>query len=66
MRDRTLHPVFGLGATVAHQGGWDEALLVAVPMVVVTWLLWLAKRRVRRAERVSAAGGEQREDGGDG
>lgn len=41
----TLHDV------IAHQGGWDEALLVAVPMVLVAWLLWLAKLRVNRAER---------------
>jgi len=40
---------------VAHQGGWDEALLVAGPMAVVAWLLWLAKRRVRRAEQDAAA-----------
>ncbi len=41
---RTLHHV------IAHQGGWDEALLVAVPMLAVTGLLWLAKVRVKRAE----------------
>jgi hypothetical protein len=34
---------------LAHQGGWDEVLLVLVPIVVVGWLLWLAKRRVSRA-----------------
>lgn len=39
---------------LAHQGGWDEALLVAGPMAVVAWLLWLAKRRVRRAEQRTA------------
>ena len=40
---------------IAHQGGWDEALLIAVPMVLVAWLLWLAKVRVNRAERARAA-----------
>lgn len=35
-------------AVLAHQGGWDEILLVAAPMAVVAGLLWLAKRRVSR------------------
>lgn len=35
-------------AVLAHQGGWDELLLVLVPIAVVAWLLWLAKRRVSR------------------
>jgi len=35
-------------ALVAHQGGWDEILMVAVPMVLVAGLLWVAKRRVSR------------------
>ena len=30
---------------LAHQGGWDEALFVAVPMIVFVILLWVAKRR---------------------
>jgi hypothetical protein len=38
-------------AMVAHQGGWDEILLVVGPMAVVAGLLWLAKRRLTRAER---------------
>lgn len=31
---------------LAHQGGWDEILLVAAPLLVVGLLLWLANRRV--------------------
>ena len=31
---------------VAHQGGWDEFLLVASPLAVIGGLLWLANRRV--------------------
>jgi len=31
---------------VAHQGGWDEVLLVAVPLAVIAAALWLANRRV--------------------
>jgi hypothetical protein len=37
-------------ALLAHQGGWDEILLVAGPIAVVAGLLWLARRRVTRAE----------------
>jgi hypothetical protein len=31
---------------LAHQGGWDEILLILGPMAVVVLLLRLAKRRV--------------------
>jgi len=34
---------------LAHQGGWDEALLVGGPILVIIGLLWLAKRRVEHA-----------------
>lgn len=30
---------------LAHQGGWDEALFVVVPMAVLLGLLALAQRR---------------------
>jgi hypothetical protein len=40
-----------LAALVAHQGGWDEILLVLGPMALVAGLLWLAKRRVTRREQ---------------
>lgn len=37
-------------ATVlAHQGGWDEILLVLGPIAIVGGLLWLARRRVEHA-----------------
>lgn len=38
----------GAAALLAHQGGWDELLLIAGPMLVVVALLRLAKRRVDR------------------
>ena len=38
---------------VAHQGGWDEVLLVGGPIVVIIGLLAVAKRRVDA--RVGAA-----------
>lgn len=36
---------------LAHQGGWDEVLLVAVPVVVLGVLLALANRRADRIAR---------------
>jgi hypothetical protein len=35
-------------ALLAHQGGWDEMLLVAGPIAIVVGLLALARRRVTR------------------
>lgn len=32
---------------LAHQGGWDEILLVVGPIALVGGLLWLARRRDR-------------------
>jgi hypothetical protein len=31
---------------LAHQGGWDEILLVAGPIVLITGLLLVVRRRV--------------------
>ena len=39
---------------LAHQGGWDEILLVLGPIVLVGGLLRLAKRRVERAAQHTA------------
>lgn len=39
---------------LAHQGGWDEALFVAVPMSVLVGLLWLAQKRAADEERADA------------
>ncbi|MGD9999965.1 MAG: hypothetical protein AB7L17_21340 [Ilumatobacteraceae bacterium] len=35
---------------LAHQGGWDEVLLIVVPMLAVAALLRLAKRRVEHTQ----------------
>jgi hypothetical protein len=43
--------MFGLSsrsALVAHQGGWDEVLLIGGPLLAIVGLLLLAKRRVER------------------
>ena len=29
----------------AHQGGWDEILMVAAPVTLFAGLLWMANRR---------------------
>lgn len=42
---------------VAHQGGWDEAVFVAVPMVVLAGLLWAARRRAEREQAEEAERG---------
>jgi hypothetical protein len=34
---------------LAHQGGWDELLLVAGPIVVIVAVLAVVKKRVDRA-----------------
>lgn len=40
-------------AVIAHQGGWDEALLIGTPILIIIGLLWLAKRRVDAAHILS-------------
>jgi hypothetical protein len=42
---------------LAHQGGWDEILLIAGPILVIMGLLWLAKRRVDHAASIHGPGG---------
>ncbi len=44
-----------LAHVLAHQGGWDELLLVAGPIVVIAALLALAKRRVDGAAADAAS-----------
>ena len=36
-------------ALLAHQGGWDEILLVAGPILVIVALLALVKKRLDRS-----------------
>ena len=38
-------------ALLAHQGGWDEILLVGTPILLIIGLLALAKRRVDAINR---------------
>ena len=61
-----LSPIFahktgGFGVQVwlqivlAHQGGWDEILLVLTPIALLAGLLWLANRRANAEVRRRAA-----------
>ena len=45
-----MRPVRAL-VLLAHQGGWDEVLLVLGPILVIAGLLVVAKKRVERAAR---------------
>lgn len=35
-----------IGAVLAHQGGWDEILMVAGPIAVIVGLLAVVRRRL--------------------
>lgn len=37
-------------AVLAHQGGWDEILMVAVPILIILAVLRVVKRRVDRGD----------------
>lgn len=50
---------------VAHQGGWDEAIFVVMPMAVLAALLWLAKRRADAEARREAGGARPEADEGE-
>lgn len=41
---------------LAHQGGWDEALLVAAPVALFVVLLRIANRRAARLEELDKTG----------
>lgn len=46
-----------LAVTLAHQGGWDEALFVAVPMALLVGLLWVGQRRAQAEQDAEVPGG---------
>ena len=41
--------------TLAHQGGWDEILMVAGPVLIFAWLLSIARKRAQTMADVEAA-----------
>lgn len=40
-----------LAHILAHQGGWDEALMVLGPLIIIGLLLRLANRRADKVSR---------------
>jgi hypothetical protein len=49
---------------LAHQGGWDEIGMVAVPLLLVSLLLVVANRRAsQELARQEAAEAAERDDG---
>jgi hypothetical protein len=55
-------------SVLAHQGGWDELLLVLLPIGIFAGLLALANRRATHllAEREGASSADEGADGGEG
>lgn len=53
-------------SVLAHQGGWDELLLVLLPIGIFAGLLALANRRATRllAEREAGASPDEADRGG--
>ncbi len=43
----TLDSVIPIPLFLAHQGGWDEAMLVLGPLAVIAVLLLIANRRLK-------------------
>lgn len=46
MLQHEVGPVTLASTVLAHQGGWDEILLVAGPIVIIIAVLAVVKRRV--------------------
>ena len=51
--------------TLAHQGGWDETLMIVGPLAAIIGLIALAKRKINR-ERKEAGETAETADGSDG
>jgi hypothetical protein len=52
-----------LVSVLAHQGGWDEILMVVTPIALLALLLWRAnKKAARLEEEQSDAAGEPRSE----
>ena len=49
------------GAILAHQGGWDEILIIIGPIAAIVGIVALVRRRLNREAKEAAA--EQGETG---
>jgi len=54
-----MAPMAAIATILAHQGGWDEALFVLAPLLVIGGLLLLANRRADAAQRRAVAGADE-------
>jgi cyanate permease len=52
-----------LAVLLAHQGGWDEILLVLTPIALFAGLLWLANTRANKELKRRRAEAEEQEEG---
>jgi hypothetical protein len=50
------------GHLLAHEGGWDEILLVGGPLATIALLLWIANRRVAAKLAEQAKGSEDQSE----
>jgi len=41
-----MRAIIASATLLAHQGGWDEVMLVGIPILLIVGLLVVAKRRV--------------------
>ena len=49
-------------ALLAHQGGWDEVLMIGGPILIIVALLRVAKRRVDNAASTASTPPSSRSD----
>jgi hypothetical protein len=50
-------PLLAAAALLAHQGGWDEMLMVAAPIALFALILRTANKRAEQRARDAAAPG---------
>ena len=39
---------------LAHQGGWDEILIIIGPLAVIVWVVALVRHRMRREAKAGS------------
>lgn len=54
-----MAPMAAIATILAHQGGWDEALFVLAPLLVIGGLLYLANRRADAVQSQAAGGSDE-------
>ena len=42
---------------LAHQGGWDEILIIIGPLALIVWVVALVRHRMRRDADAEASSG---------